>query len=177
MSPAARAPAFDFTLLKSARVPRGFHDAKDLEGLAAFVLANEGVSAPVFLTLDLTHTKRIQQLNRHFRGIDRTTDVIAFRDDLPVDVPARNKIESRRYWTVTLPVKGQALQGDIAINIEQAALQAKKEGHPVSREIRLLLIHGILHLLGYTDYDPVPKRIMFKRQGALLRRWESRKRL
>jgi len=68
----------------------------------------------------------------------------------------------------------RTLQGDIAINVHQAALQAKKMRHPLKREMRLLLIHGILHLLGYTDYAPVPRRRMFKRQNAILRNWEAK---
>ena len=64
--------------------------------------------------------------------------------------------------------------GDIAINIHQAVLQAKKMRHSTRREMRLLLIHGILHLLGYTDYEVRPRRRMFKRQNALLVSWERK---
>ena len=48
--------------------------------------------------------------------------------------------------------------------------------HPLKREMRLLLIHGLLHLLGYTDYQPKPRRRMFKRQNAILRSWEAKRR-
>jgi probable rRNA maturation factor len=68
----------------------------------------------------------------------------------------------------------QNFSGDIAINVPQARLQAEKMRHPTQREIRLLWIHGILHLLGYTDYEPKPRRRMFKRQNELLRRWEKK---
>ena len=105
------------------------------------------------MTVDITGHKRIQGLNRRYRGVDRTTDVISFRNGRP-----------------------PSLQGDIAINVQQAALQAKKMRHPLKREMRLLLIHGILHLLGYTDYKPLPRRRMFKRQNAILRNWESKAR-
>ena len=103
------------------------------------------------LALDITGHKRIQELNRRFRGVDRTTDVISFRNAPP-----------------------PALEGDIAINVHQAVIQAKKMRHPLKREMRLLLIHGILHLFGYTDYEPIPRRRMFKRQNAILRNWEAR---
>lgn len=105
------------------------------------------------LTLDITGHKRIQELNRRYRGVDRTTDVISFRNAAP-----------------------PTLEGDIAINVSQAAIQAKKMRHPLKREMRLLWIHGILHLLGYTDYEPVPRRRMFKRQNAILRNWEAKAR-
>jgi len=143
----------DFTLLRTTRVPAGLCSEKDLRQLADFVLRAEKVSGPVELTLDLTEHKRIQELNRRFRGVDRTTDVISFRNDERGD-----------------PV----FQGDISINVLQAAVQAKKMRHPGRRELRLLWIHGLLHLLGYTDYEPKPRRRMFKRQNELLRRWERK---
>jgi probable rRNA maturation factor len=142
-------PAVQFTLLKTTKVPVGYYSAKDLEALAVFALGAQKVKGPVELSVDLTGHERIHELNRRFRGVDRTTDVISFRNAPP-----------------------PALEGDLAINVHQAALQAKKMKHSTKREIRLLLIHGILHLLGYTDYEPGPRRRMFKRQNALLLRWE-----
>ena len=117
------------------------------------MLASQKVHKPVELTLDFVGHRRIRELNRRFRGVDRTTDVIAFRDD-----------------------PQGTLQGDIAINLQQAATQAKEMRHPLRREVRVLLIHGILHLLGYTDYEPKLRRRMFKRQNALLLHWERKHR-
>jgi probable rRNA maturation factor len=156
------------TLLKSIRVPRGAYARPDLERLAVYVLAAQNVRGPVELTVDITGHKRIQTLNRRYRGVDRTTDVISFRNDLmphPTPLPKGEGGNSR-----------VRLQGDIAINVRQAAVQAKKMRHPLKREMRLLLIHGILHLLGYTDYEPKPRRRMFKRQNAILRNWEAKNR-
>src|SRR5439155_12653863 len=135
------------------RVPVGAYARRDLEQLAAYVLAAQKVRGPVELAVDITGHKRIQALNRRYRGVDRTTDVISFRNAAP-----------------------PALQGDLAINVHQAALQAKKMRHSLKREMRLLLIHGILHLLGFTDYESVPRRRMFKRQNAILRNWEAKAR-
>lgn len=150
-----------FTLLRSVAVPKNIFSAKDLEALGAFVLKAEKVTGDVALTLELTGHKHIQELNRHYRGVDRTTDVISFRNDIPTSL--------RRASGGDLP----AMEGDIAINVVQTAIQAKKVGNPVKRELRLLWIHGILHLMGYTDYEPLPRRKMFKRQNELLRRWEG----
>lgn len=123
----------------------------DYEQLAAYVLEREGVRGHSEISVDITGHARIHELNRRFRGVDRTTDVISFRNEAPPH-----------------------LQGDLAINVHQAAIQAKKMRHTLKREMRLLLIHGILHLLGYTDYEPKPRRKMFKRQNALLRMWERK---
>ncbi len=146
-------PVVDFILTKSTRVSSALYRKGDLEALARYVLTRECVKGPVELSLDLTGHARIHELNRRFRGVDRTTDVISFRNAPP-----------------------PALAGDLAINVAQAALQAKRMKHSPRREVRLLLIHGILHLLGYTDYEPVPRRRMFKRQNALLLGWERRER-
>ena len=144
-------PVVEFTLLKSARVPPKIVSKQDFRNLAVFALSRESVKGPVELTVDITGHDRIQELNRRFRGVDRTTDVISFRNAPP-----------------------PALEGDLAINIHQADLQAKKMRHSTRREMRLLLIHGILHLLGYTDYEPHLRRRMFKRQNTLLRLWERK---
>jgi len=149
------AALFEFTLFKSCRVDRSCCASEDLAALAAFVLRAHKVKGPVTLTLDLTSPARIRALNRRFRGVDRATDVISFRSQSPLPAEAG--------W-----------EGDIAINVRQALLQAREVGHPARRELRLLWIHGILHLLGYTDYERIPRRRMFQRQNELLRRWERR---
>src|SRR5882762_4463433 len=59
---------------------------------------------------------------------------------------------------------------DLTLDLTRPArLQAQSRHHPVRRELRLLFIHGILHLLGYTDYQPRPRRVMFRRQNQLLK--------
>ncbi len=156
--------------MKSAHAPRGAYERQDLEKLAAFVLQAQKVKGAVELAVEITGHKRIQELNRRFRGVDRTTDVISFRNDMPH--PASGVLSR---WERDGRSPRVRLQGDLAINVRQAALQAKKMRHPLKREMRLLLIHGILHLLGYTDYEPKPRRRMFKRQNALLRNWEQKR--
>jgi len=64
-------------------------------------------------------------LNRRYRKKDRPTDVLAF------------------------PAEADGLLGDIVISLPYAARQAKRRGEPASREIDRLLLHGLLHLLGY----------------------------
>src|SRR5690349_20652388 len=133
-------PAVRFTLLKTTSVPMGSYSEKDLEALAAHTLARQHVTGPVELTVDITGHRRIQELNRRFRGVDRTTDVISFRNE---PLPHPNPLPKGEGGAARV-----RLQGDIAINVRQAALQAKKMRHSLKREMRLLLIHGLLHLLG-----------------------------
>ena len=162
------AAPFHFELLRSIRVPKAYYSTEDLRRLGAFVVQSEKIRGAVQLALELTGHDRIHELNRHFRGVDRTTDVISFRypaSEGPLILSEGKPVQRRAERT-------HGLSGDIAINVEQAKLQAGKMGHSVRREIRLLWIHGILHLLDYTDYEPEERRRMFQRQNTLLRRWE-----
>ena len=75
----------------------------------------------------------IRQLNKKFRDYDKPTDVLSFPQNSDEDPP----------------VAGEIILGDIAISLDKAKTQAKEHGLKLKEEIVLLLIHGILHLLGY----------------------------
>jgi len=79
--------------------------------------------------------KEIQQLNRNFRKKDKATDVLSF-----------SQLEGR---SLILPKTEPVYLGDIFICVKVAQKQAKELGHAYQREIAVLLIHGVLHLLGY----------------------------
>src|SRR5215831_16807785 len=79
------------------------------------------------VTLMVTDDREVRALNRCFKGADQTTDVLSF--------PA--------------PAFVRGFAGDIAISAEFAARNARRLGHRISDEIRILALHGILHLAGY----------------------------
>ena len=91
----------------------------------------------------------LRRLNLEFRGKDMTTDVLSF--------PA---------GPGTLP-DGTRPLGEIVISVAQAARQAEAQGHSLARELRLLVIHGYLHLLGY-DHE-VDDGTMMRLQAKLAR--------
>ena len=64
---------------------------------------------------------------------------------------------------------GKLHLGDIVISYPQAIKQADEHSHPVNREIEILLIHGILHLLGYDHDIPKRKSVMRNREAAILK--------
>ena len=76
-------------------------------------------------TIAFVSDKRIRELNRRFRGIDKATDVLSF------------------------PAEEELNLGDIAVSVETAALQARENGLPFDQEIAQLILHGLLHLCGY----------------------------
>lgn len=88
------------------------------------------------VSIALVSDAEIRRLNRRYRGVDRVTDVLAF----PASPPAAGQRPGR--WVL----------GDIAIATGQARRQARRLGHRYADELRVLALHGLLHLLGY-DHD------------------------
>ena len=94
----------------------------------------------------------MREANRRFRGKDATTDVLSFPGDDGPDV------------------EGGCHLGDILISVERAGAQARQAGVPLERELRVLLLHGYLHLLGYDHErdDGSMMRLQARLAGRLL---------
>ena len=103
------------------------------------------------VSLALVGDRRIRALNARYRGVRARTDVLAF----PLDGPA--------------PVLGE-----VVISVETARRQARRLGHSLAEELDLLLIHGLLHLVGYDDRDPGEARLMHARELEILSRLYAR---
>ncbi|MCO4743178.1 MAG: rRNA maturation RNase YbeY [Proteobacteria bacterium] len=88
------------------------------------------------LSVLLTDDATVHPLNRDWRGKDRPTDVLSF-----------SQVEGE-------PIPGAPLMlGDVIISVETASRQADERGHSLARELQILLVHGIVHLLGYDHED------------------------
>ena len=101
-------------------------------GLGAWLQRAAPASAKGDVSIAVVSDRRMRALNRQFRGKDTTTDVLSF--------PATH-----------MPGFSTFL-GDIVIAISVATRQAREAGHSVSTELKILALHGLLHLLGY-DHD------------------------
>lgn len=102
------------------------------------------------LTLVLTDDEQLERLNRDYRGVDAPTDVLSF--------PASE----------TDPETGRCYLGDIMLSVSRAAEQALAAGHPLADEARLLVIHGVLHLLGHDHAEADEKAKMWQAQVEIL---------
>jgi probable rRNA maturation factor len=122
------------------------------------VLKAEGVVPPYELSLVFTDSEAVRQLNRDYRGVDETTDVLAF-----YMLPQKEVDDS-----FALPPDGVTRLGEVIISYPQAAEQAREQGHSPGRELALLIIHGILHLLGYDHEEPEEESKMRDRERELL---------
>jgi len=105
------------------------------------------------VTIVVTDDETLHELNRSYLGIDRPTDVLSFGGDVPGFV---NAPEASNYL------------GDVIISCPRAQAQAEAAGHSLEAELALLVIHGVLHLLGYDHVDPAEKAAMWERQAEVL---------
>ena len=100
------------------------------------VLINEQFDGSAEISVRFVDDETIHQLNREYRNVDRSTDVLSF----PL---GENGVYDVNYDT------GAKMLGDIVISMEHAVMQAKLYGHTLQREIAFLTVHSMFHLLGY----------------------------
>ncbi len=106
----------------------------------------------VMFNVIFVDNKKIHEINKNYRGIDRPTDVISFA------------LEDNEEITFEF---GRLL-GDIYISVDKIKSQAKEYGHSERREMAFLTVHGLLHLLGYDHMNKEEEKIMFDEQEAIL---------
>lgn len=130
---------------------------------AAMALRAEGVEIPCVISVMLTDDEGIRRVNREFRGIDRTTDVLSF--PLNELTPGEFDPEECERDLDT----GAVLLGDMMISVPRCESQGEEFGHGYEREIMYLTVHSVLHLLGYDHVDEgEEKRRMRKREKEIM---------
>lgn len=137
------------------------HEVLDLvafERLATFVLEREEAPGAVELSIAVVDLEEMAELNGRFRDKAGATDVLSFPCDDPCAVVEPGE-------PVTL--------GDVVIAPEVAERQAAEYGHTIEEELNLLLVHGVLHLLGYDHEEDEPAAAMQLREAALLEAWAA----
>jgi len=117
-------------------------------------MAAENVIEGAGLSIVITNDRAVRDLNRRFVGIDEPTDVLSF--------PLKGK---RPFVTSSA---GARQVGEVVIAFPTAARQARRAGHSVDDELAHLLVHGILHILGYDHDRPRQERRMRAREDELL---------
>ena len=134
-------------------------EADWLRSVAEQVLVAEDAAHETELGLVITDQSRIQELNLVHLDIDEPTEVLAF--------PMNPEEDSDMPDFVT-PPDGAVHLGEVIISYPQAFLQAEEHRHPVKKEVALLVIHGVLHLLGYDHDAPEPEQRMKAREAEIL---------
>ena len=110
----------------------------------------EKIENAVFSVIFVDEAK-IQEINREYRGVDRVTDVISFAFEDSIDVSYDFRF-----------------LGDIYICIPRMKEQALEYGHSEKRELSFLVVHGLLHLLGYDHQTEEEEKEMISKQEVIL---------
>ncbi len=125
-----------------------------LRDIARGVLTAEG-APPGELSIAIVSEETIRRLNCDYAGEDAATDVLSFSQREGEPFPSS--------FEGVLPL------GEVVIAYPVAQRQATEQGHTAEREVAHLLIHGVLHLLGYDHLEPEEERRMRAKEEALLR--------
>jgi probable rRNA maturation factor len=119
---------------------------KTLRKIARLILKELGLPKESELSINIIGDSQMRELNRKYRGIDRTTDVLSFPQSEGPDF---------------------TLLGDILISIETAERHSKSYGVTLHEELKKLIIHGILHLLGHDHKKKKETEIMREKETEL----------
>ena len=142
------------------------HEAGDMlpleeEALAADVinasLDEIGCPYEVQVSLTITDSSGIQEMNKEFRDIDAPTDVLSFPMldyEQPGDFSFLEEEEDGDQTDLFDPESGELVLGDIVINSDRIFSQANEFGHSIKREYAFLIAHSMLHLMGYDHMSP-----------------------
>ncbi len=125
--------------------------------LARFALEREEAPEASIISIALVETGEMGELNARYRDKQGPTDVLSFPCDDPEAMVADGE-------PVTL--------GDIIIAPEIAEANAREYGSTIEAELNLLLVHGVLHLLGYDHLEPTDAEAMENREQSILAAWE-----
>lgn len=112
-----------------------------------------GITEDLELSCILVDDNRIHEINKEYRQIDRSTDVISFALE-----------DNEQYYVEGMP---RSL-GDIFISVDHASTQAEEYGHSMYREMCFLFTHGLLHLLGFDHIEADDEKAMVAMQKSIL---------
>jgi probable rRNA maturation factor len=129
--------------------------ARWLRQIVTAVLAAEEVEPGAKLSLVITDDETVKNLNYKYRGKDKTTDVLSF-----------SLVEEGADFV--LPPGAVVHLGEVIISCPQASRQAEEAGHTLEKEMALLIVHGVLHVLSYDHQRSAQRQRMRAREQAIL---------
>lgn len=139
-----------------------------LQDVINLALKEEKVTLECEISLLFVDNQEIKEINRENRGIDRETDVLSFP---MLDYP-KNKVYKDVYvdykFDVTFFDGEELVLGDIVLSLEKAEEQSLEYNHSFERETCYLVVHSVLHLLGYDHMEEDEKNVMRAREEHIL---------
>jgi probable rRNA maturation factor len=137
-------------------------DSDWLRSIAKQVLTAQNAGSNTGLGLVITGQEKIRQLNLSYLRKDEPTDVMAF-SMLPTAEEAGEGSS-----TFVTPPDGTLHLGEVIVSYPQAVIQADEQHHSINKEIATLIIHGVLHLMGYDDDKPELRLQMSRREMEII---------
>ena len=130
------------------------------DAMAGFAEAD----VPLAIEFVFVDKAEIQRLNRETRATDKVTDVLSF----PTLDGIKGKALRGADYPFDIDEEGNLLIGSVAVCCERAKEQAEEYGHSYERELHYLLVHGIMHCLGYDHMTDEEKREMREKEEHIL---------
>jgi probable rRNA maturation factor len=122
-----------------------------LKKAVTLALSRAGINKAVELGLVIASDETVNNLNRKYRGVDGTTDVLAF---------AFTEASVNKARPFAVPPDKVIHLGEVIISYPQARRQSVEQKHSLEKELALLVVHGVLHLLGYDHEQPEEAKSM-----------------
>lgn len=139
--------------------------------IVQYTLKEEEVHIPCEISVIFVDNEEIREINNDMRHIDKVTDVLSF----PMLEYEEHKVFKELYLDYNFSPadlnEGNLVLGDMALSLERALEQSVDYGHSFLREVCYLVVHSILHLLGYDHMEEEDKVVMRKREEEILNRF------
>lgn len=143
-------------------------DKEEVAGLVTSkVLEFEGCPRECEVELLVTDAESVHEINKEYRNIDNTTDVLSF-PNVEWDAPSDYESEGFKDEYLISPDSGRLMLGQIVLCKERILSQAEEYGHSVKREYAFLIAHSMLHLLGYDHMEDEERIVMEEKQKKYL---------
>lgn len=151
---------------QNIEVTEGF--INELEDVCRYALEKEEVTQKCQISLLFVDNEEIREINKETRNIDKATDVLSFP---MLDYP-KGKVFKDVYKDKVFDVMyldgDELVLGDMVLSLERAEEQSIEYNHSFKREVCYLIVHSILHLLGYDHMEDEEKKIMRAREEEIL---------
>ncbi len=146
-----------------------------LSNVCDFALKEEGVECQYQISLLFVDNEEIRGINNETRNIDRATDVLSFPMLDFEDKKVFNEMYLNYDFDETFKDGDELILGDMVLSLERALEQSEEYGHSYEREVSYLVVHSILHLLGYDHMEEDDKKRMRKREEEILNKLQIRR--
>ena len=131
-------------------------------------LKEEEMNVTYQISLLFVDNEEIREINRDTRGIDKATDVLSFPMlDYPQNKVFKEVYKNTKFNEIYLD-GDELVLGDMVLSLERAKEQSIEYNHSFNREVCYLVVHSILHLLGYDHMEDEEKKVMRKREEEIL---------